>query len=209
MAISSVLLIAVGTTFATSLRLTSGVNARTSATVDAKLAMDTAARRLRVAVRPDEVGTMIVTATDSTVTFYASIAPPDSTSAVLPTKVEYAVDPTSGCFRESLTPATSTPSGSGATLSWPVSMRTTRCLVFGRVNSGGSPLFTYFTKADETVALPRTSGSLPATSLDLVRSVAINMNVRDTPGSTAIPTQVQTRVGLVNRIAEDLNGRRS
>lgn len=211
MAISSVLLLAVGTIFTTSLKLTKDVNSRTGATTDAKLAMDTAARRLRVAVRPkenaDSITPMLVSASATSIKFYASVSPTGTTTAVLPTLIEYSIDATSGCFREARTPATSTTSSGQTTLTWPVSSRRSRCLVFGQVNAGGAGVFTYYAAPAATTPIALVGGQLPATSLNEVRSIALRMTVRDTALSEARPTTVETRVGLVNRITEDVTGR--
>lgn len=204
MAVSSVLLIAVGTTFASSLRLTKAVNSRSGATADARLAMDTAARRLRVAVRPSAGDTpMLETGGATSVRFYASIAPKGVTTAVLPTLVEYTIDTVTSCFRESLTPALATTTSTGTTYTWPLSGKRSRCLVFGNVNAAGVGVFTFYTTADASMPVTLVNGAVPGDVLNSVRSVRLSMAVRDRPGSNARPTQMQTRVALVNRTAED------
>lgn len=204
MAVSSVLLIAVGTTFASSLRLTKAVNSRTGATADARLAMDTAARRLRVTVRPTEgEAPMLLSGGTTSVRFYASIALKGTTTAVLPTLVEYSIDASNSCFRESKTPATATTTSTGTTYTWPASGTTSRCLVFGNVDANGAGVFTYYTSADASTPVSLVNGQIPADVLNSVRSVSLAMAVREKPGSNAKPTQMQTRVVLVNRTAED------
>lgn len=204
MAVSSVLLIAVGTTFANSLRLTKAVNSRTGATADARLAIDTAARRLRVAVRPTAgEDPMIVSGGATSVRFYASIARAGTTTSVLPTLIDYTIDATNSCFRESQTPAKATTVSGVTTYTWPASGTKSRCLVFGNVDANGTGVFTFYTSADASTPVALVNGQLPAGVLDSVRSVGLAMAVRERPGSNAKPTQVQSRVALVNRTAED------
>lgn len=203
MAISSVLLLAVGSTFVSSLRLTQGVANRTAATADARLAVDTVARRLRVAVRPAPGASAIVSASGAAVTFYASVAPSGTTTTVLPTLVEYQVDPVSRCLQESLTPATSTPQAVGdPVLSWPVADRRTRCLVPSDVDALGAGIFTYYTSP--VSGTPVDAATLPS-SLDVVRSVGIAVSVRDRGATSVRVSRVQSRVGLANRLYDDKN----
>lgn len=216
MAVASVVLVAVATTFATSLRLTSDVNSRTGALADARLAMDTVARRLRVAVRPPSQPAMVVAAGPSSLRFFASTtatgayptaAANGTTTPLPPTLVEYSLHPTSGCFEEALTPGSPAVSASGEpTYIWPVTNRRARCLVLGGVATGASPLFRYYDGATTATPLVLIGATPP---LDLIRSVAVDVAVLEKPGVKVKPTVVQTRVSLANRLAEDATGKKS
>lgn len=207
--VASTLLLALGTTFAGTLRSTGGVTSRTSAAADARLALETLGRRLRVAVRPPGASSMLLSATSTSVTFYASIAAPDATGvagAVLPTLVEYEIDPTSRCLREAQTRAVATTVDGTVTLSWPVAGRTSRCLVLGDVDALGAGVFSYYSTADGST--PVASAAL-ASSLNTVRSVAITVAVRAAASAASGPTRMQTRVDLANRLFEDASGKSS
>lgn len=210
MAVSTVLLLAVGAVFTSSLRVSQTSVARTGATADARLAMDTVARRLRVAVRPPGGGPMLAEARGRRVRFWASTttATPSAPLTVLPTLVEYDVEGDPTCFREVLT-RPDLPAGT----TYPVVPTSSRCLVTGQLAALAGPLFTYYASADATTPLALVDGALPEASRELVQSIEITADVRDrrsaqagTGASRVAPTHVQTRVTLVNRRNEELAG---
>ena len=197
MALTSILLAALAGIFTSNLRTTSRISAKVTATADARLAVDTMSRRLRVAVAPDATQAAFTTTDPRSVTFYASLvgaaAGGVTTRAVdpKPTKVEYSVVPAtySGqattCLREVLTPAV----GSAAPYTYPASGSTTRCLAYGTLNADGAPLFTYFQSG---------SGTAPAASRDDVRSVGASLSIAATSGGQRAATAAATRVTCPN-----------
>lgn len=196
--VSTILLAALGVLFSGSLQASRRASTHTAATAEARLAADAIGRRLRVAVRPSPGAAMFTEATASSMTFFASLSTPGSTTDPLPSQVRYAVDPTAGCLRETVTPA------AGPTR--------TSCLAFGDV----TPVFSYYqvTKRPTmsapspspapTEPLSLSTGSLSATDAAKVGSVALDLSVRDRRAPAAArPVQVTTRVLLVNDLNEE------
>lgn len=213
MLVSSVVLVAVGTTFATSLRLTTDVNSRTATTADARLAAEAVARRLRVAVRPPSASSVFVSASPTAVRFYASLAsnggyptvgPTGVVAALAPTLVDYRVDPVTSCLRETLTRGVPVTAPDGSVTYAFGGPSTGRCVAVSQVVTGGAPLFSYFTTGTSATPLNVGSGSTDPAVLDTVRSVAVDLRLRETSRPGVRPMQVQTRVFLSNRHAEDV-----
>lgn len=196
MAVSSVLLLALGTTFAGSLRSSTSATTRVSNTAELRLAMDTVARRLRVAVRkPGQLYSFEV-ATPTSMRFYASLLKPADTAAQPPTLVEYAL--AGECLQESRT----VPTGS-ALAGWsytdPAAMRTTTCLARGALNADGAALFTYYSSGalDATPFDPAAGAATPAEQA-MIRSVQVTAALQSSATSSTPPTRLTTRVTLVN-----------
>lgn len=198
MALTSILLAALAGIFASDLRTTSRISAKVTATADARLAVDTMSRRLRVAVAPTDAATAAFTVTGArSVTFYASLvgaaAGGVTTRATepTPTKVEYSVVPVTSsgqsteCLREVLTPAVKV----ADLFTYPASGSTTRCLAYGAFNIDGTALFTYFQSG---------SGTAQTAVKDDVRSVGIALSIAATAGGQRAATAAATRVTCPN-----------
>lgn len=197
MALTSILLAALMGIFVSDLRTTSRISAKTDATADARLAVDTMSRRLRVAVAPDAATAAFTATGPRSVTFYASLVgaaaggvTPRATDP-RPTKVEYSVVPTTfsgkatSCLREVLTPA----AGTASPYTYPASGATARCLAYGTVNADGAALFTYYQSG---------SGTAPPVTLDDVRSVRVALGVTAATGGQQATTSAATRVTCPN-----------
>lgn len=197
MALTSILLAALAGIFTSNLRTTSRISAKVTATADARLAVDTMSRRLRVAVAPDATQAAFATTDPRSVTFYASLVGTAAGGVTTratdpkPTKVEYSVVPatfsgqTTTCLREVLTPAV----GSAAPYTYPAAGAKSRCLAYGALNADGAPLFTYFQSG---------SGAAPAASRDDVRSVGASLSIAATTGGQRAATTAATRVTCPN-----------
>lgn len=209
--ITTILLAALGITFTSTLQASRASTSRTSATAEARLAMDVVAQRLRVAVRPPNKPSMFVAAGARSVSFYASLTSA-GVSSPAPSLVAYSVDTTAKCLRETVTPA----SGVAPNYTWTTGART-RCLGNGDLNPDGSPLFRYHTGVPQptpaeptptvTVSselVPPSGGSLSDTDSDRVHEVQVDVALRDRFASDSKPMRVSTRILLVNRLNEDL-----
>lgn len=199
--VGTVVLAGLGTTFLASLNGSQNASARITATADVRLALDTMARRLRVAVRPEGEPAAFVAASTDGVTFYASLRNPGSTADPVPTLVEYSIDTASRCLRESKTPA-----GPGG--NWPSSGRVSTCLGFGDVNTDGSPLFRFWDGGTSAgVQIPVPAGGLASADLSRVQSVEVIAAFADVSGRAPTPTRARTRVTLTNVAAAAAAGR--
>jgi Tfp pilus assembly protein PilW len=194
--VSGILLTVLGVTVSSSLRASQTASTHVSATAEGRLAADTMARRLRVAIRPVGAASVFVEAGGSKVSFYASLAQP-GVATPAPSLVAYAV--AGSCLNETITPATGP-------------ARTT-CLARGQVSlSLGYHLVTAQPTPAEpaptaapTTPLPCAAGGLlAATDLDRVRAVQIDLGMRDPRSTSPHPVRLSTRVLLVNRLNEDL-----
>lgn len=198
MALTSVLLALLAGVFLSDLRTTSRISAKVDATADARLVVDTIARRVRVAAPPDTATAAFVAplAADAT-TFYASIAggalggPAPGETNVNFTRVDYRIvdvvrgGVTTQCVQETLTPGTSS-NGIGT---YPAAGAKTRCLAYGAINSDGRPLLTYLASG---------TGNDPAAAVGAVRSVRIAITITSTRGDQRATTSATTRVSLPN-----------
>ncbi len=193
--VSGILLSAVGVMFTGSLRASQTASTHVSATAEGRLAADTVARRLRVAIRPTGAASVFVEAGASKVSFYASLAQPGQL-APAPSQVSYSVS--GDCLTETITPPTG-------------SVRST-CLARGQVSLS----FGYYRVTPKptpsqpspspapTSPLPfDSSGLLSSTDLDRVGAVQIDLGMRDPRSTSAKPVRLSTRVLLVNRVNED------
>ncbi len=201
MTLGGLLLLALGTTFAHSLRTSAQATTRVSNTAELRDAMDVVARRLRLAVRPRTGTPAFEVAGPRTVRFYASLLKPGDPSAdTAPTLVEYTVE--SACLRETRT----VPGGtSESTWSWTVgATTTTTCLTRGNV-SPTAALFTYYATTSPPPGpspAPETplgsSGTVTGADLDTIRSVVVSADLKATATSGVSASRARTRVTLVN-----------
>lgn len=193
-AVGSVVLLALGTTFGGSLRTSGTATTRIANTAELRLGLDTVARRLRVAVPPRTGGVAFLEAKPRSVRFYASISTPGDPSDKPPVLVEYAI--TAGCLQEKRTTPTGT---SELNWSWsPGAATTTTCLARGAVNADGGALFGYFTSGSTGAPALGDSTGVASADLPKIVSVAVAGSVKATATSATPATRASTRVALVN-----------
>ena len=196
MSIGSVLLLALGTTFAGTLRTSSVARSRVADTAEVRSALDVMSRRLRLAVRPSTGLAAFEVAEPRQVRFYASLGAGVAEPA--PTLVEYAVVsvPSGRCLQERLTTPTAT-ANPAAPWSWtPGASTRTTCLARGSVNPGSARLFRFY--ATGALGAPPLADTLTGSALDGIGSVELSTSVRPSPTSTVPVTSASTRVSLVN-----------
>lgn len=194
MSVSSVLLLALGTVLAGTLRGSVSAGQRVTSSSELRSALDTMGRRLRLAVVPSGQPAAFVTATTTSVSFYASLLPAGTTgcaggtTACPPSRVDYTVAP--DCLWETRTVAVSTASGwSWDTTAGAVPVKT--CLARQAVDTG-PPLFTYYAGTDVGAA----ALSSPVPDLTKVLSVKVDLGLR---AKASAPVQrASTRLTLVN-----------
>ena len=222
--VSMIVLGAVGVTFQGSLSASRRATSHTSATADARLALDVLARRLRVVTHKDPstaTSSLFVSAPASlpapapapattALSFYASLEPaapsasptPASSDVPLPSLVEYVVDDAAHCLRERITPN----AGAGTTQS--------RCLAFGDAITA---TFTYSQVTHLPTALvptptpaPTATLAVPAAGLTAAQGLSVGAvrivltwRARGAP-ATSRPFQLETRVLLANPLNEEI-----
>ncbi len=193
--ISGILLVALGSTFAGSLRTSQTASTRVSDTAELRLAMDTVARRLRVAVRPRAGMNAFEVADQRSVRFYAAMNAPGVDTEQPPTLVEYTI--TSTCLKE----VRIVPSGTTeATWSWTSPSSTvTTCLARGAVNADGGALFSYFASTDTADLTPLEGATTGVAAADLpsIRSVQLRADIKGA-ATGAAASSAATRIALVN-----------
>ena len=200
MAVGSVLLIALGTVLAGTLRSSVTATQRVTSSAELRTALDTMARRMRLAVLPIGQPAAFTVATPTSVSFYANLVPAGSTGCPAvapatgtgtcpPSRVDYTIS--TGCLWETRT----TPTGTAATgWSWDTAsgaVQAKTCLARQQVDTS-RPLFTYYASSDVT-ATPLTT---PLADLAAVQSVAIDLGLR--ARSSAPVSRADTRLTLVN-----------
>ena len=222
MAVGSVLLLALGTVLAGTLRGSVSATQRVTSSAELRTALDTMSRRLRVAVVPIGQPTAFTTATSTSVSFYANLVPAGSTGcpaaapatgtgSCAPTRIDYAVarsdapyDPCPGpgstlprcCLWETRT----TPSGTAATgLSWDVSagaVQSRTCLA-RQVDPGTLQLAYYPTSNDPLPpAAPVPALATPVADPAVVQSIAVDLALR--AGALGLGEPGRHRLTLVN-----------
>jgi Tfp pilus assembly protein PilW len=197
MAVGSIVLLALGTTFTGSLRTSGEATNRISNTAELRLGLDTVARRLRVAVPPRTGGVAVVEAKPRSVRFYASLSTPGDTGDKPPVLVEYAITPT--CLQEKLTTPTGT---SELNWSWsPGASTSTTCLARGAVNADGSALFAFYATGNLTATALGDATGVAAGDLAKIASVAVHGSVKASATSTTPSTSARTRVTLTNLLS--------
>lgn len=197
MFIGTIVLAAVATVFVGTLRSTRTANSRVTSAADARVAMETMTRGLRVGVDPPMAGTTspFLSAAGSSVNFYASLTTPSATTDPPPTLIQYAYDSTRKCLLRTQTAAV----GTSPNFTFTTGAKSS-CLAYGTVNGDGSPLFTYYPSGTTTTPLPLVSGSVVAANLPTIDSVGIHLVLSDPATPAAPATVIQDRVSLVNMI---------
>lgn len=189
MFVASILLAGVATVFSGTLSSVRTVNVKTATAAEARIAMESISRNLRVAVKASGQTSALATATDSSLAFYALLNRTNVPGAIpLPTLVEYSWS--ANCLAEAKTPGRMNSLG---VLVWDTG-RTSTCVAHTSV----APTFTYYLDSVTTTALAVPATGLSAVVRPTVTSVRAAVTVKDpnNPGVTGVP--VQSRITLIN-----------
>jgi prepilin-type N-terminal cleavage/methylation domain-containing protein len=195
MALAGVLLTAIAAVTISVSRSVGAVSSSIAATADARLAVESMTRRLRVADSPhrtaDKPPPAIAAAGTRGITFYANIARPATSTSPGPTQVEYVVDEATSCLRETLTPA----AGAQPPYTYDPTTSTTRCVAHGVIVG---PVFSYYaTDALDPMEMP--DGTLEPSLRGAVTSVVIRLQLLDASSGAGRSAVLQDRVTLANR----------
>jgi type II secretory pathway pseudopilin PulG len=189
-AVGSLLLAAVATLFIGALRTVDGLSVRSVAVGDARIALESMSRTIRVAYRPPAADAALVSASPTGMSFWALLDRSGSPSDTMPapTFVVYGYD--GQCVTQTLIPS---PSGSLGGTPPPVPPGSASCLLRTSI----PPVFTYYpagTGASPLVADPAMAGA------DLLRvgSVNVEVQVHDPAQGTIPPLPVTVQVTLEN-----------
>jgi type II secretory pathway pseudopilin PulG len=192
MMLASILMLAIGTMFVSSLRQNRTVTGKTTSTADARIAMEAMTRELRVATVPPGQPAAIVSASPTAVTFYSSIGASTQTTDPRPSLVTLRIDSTNRCLWREMTPATV----EGTTWSWPTTNKVQGCVARGDI---ASPLFTYYPiNPDDTISTTAFATSALSANLANIVAVGLSLSVTDTFNPGVLPTSLQDQVTLIN-----------
>lgn len=201
MVLGAIALTLMSSMFVASLRHNRTVTAKTTATADARIALEGLTRDLRVAVPLSASVPAMVLAGPRRVTFYAARGASSATTDPLPSKVDYSVDTTKHCLRRTITPATRAANGA---LSWPAASAVSTCLARGDINNDGSAIFTYYPRTTTATPTPAAfafvSGQVATANLGSIAGVSIALTDSDVANPTVKGVQLQDQVALVNVI---------
>jgi Tfp pilus assembly protein PilW len=195
MAIASIVMVAIGTLFVSSMRENRTVIGKTTSTADASNGMEALTRALRVATVPPGQPAAIISATTTSLSFYSSQGTTTATADPQASLVTFTVDTTRKCLYREITPATVV----GTTWSWPTANKKGVCVARGNINTTGNALFTYYPlAADDTIdTTPYAIASVPA-NLGNIAAVGLSLSVKDTDNNAVAPTTLQDQVTLIN-----------
>ncbi len=202
MGVFSILLIACGTLYTTSIRTVASTNARLVETQDAKIAISAMSRSLRTAILPSQLydtssteQAAFIEATPNSIRFYANIDNPNNT--VGPTKVTYAV--TNGVLTQTSQQPLPRVGVSRAFIyctPGPGCVTKTKVLARGVVTST-APLFRYY----DALGGQLTGASLTADQLEVVDAVDVSVTVAQKKTRFSDGTTYALRVALPNHDA--------
>jgi hypothetical protein len=191
-AIGSLLLAVVATLVTGALHSIDVLTVRSGTVGDARIALESMSRNIRVAVQPPGAAAPIVSASATELSFWALLGRDGSTTDAppAPTFVTYRYD--GHCLTQSLTPA---PSGT-VTVTTPAVESPARCLL----RTTRPPAFGYYAAGDSTAAtspLPVDPQLAPA---DLLRvgTVRVLIEVQDPRRPDVAPLPVTVQVALEN-----------
>jgi Tfp pilus assembly protein PilW len=196
MFVTSILLASVATVFTGTLRGVRTVNAKTSTAADARIAMEAISRTLRVAYTPAEEDSALVSATATSLSFYALLNRTGSASSALPlpTLIEYGWDGT--CLTEAQTPGRnlSVASSTGSIMAWDTG-RVSKCLARTTV----APDFSYYLNAAAGTEIPIPAvGGLSLTARQTVGSIEFALTIQDPNTSDIKGVPIVDRATLIN-----------
>jgi Tfp pilus assembly protein PilW len=204
-AVGMLVLAGVATVAVGSLTAVRSIAVRTGTSADARIAGETLTRSLRVAVRPKGEAAALVSATPTSVTFYALLNTSGSaqTTDAVPSMVELGW--TGSCLTRRITAGSviASPSSSGPFYTWTPAGSAT-CVARTTL----APAYGYYATAAistggvDTTPLSLSGGSLSATERRSVSSVEVRLTVVDArypsvPGAPAV-----ARVTLANVLTD-------
>lgn len=189
MFITSILLAAVASVFAGTMKNVRVVNTKAATTADGRIAMEAITRTIRVAFQPSNQVSALALANTNTLSFYALINRTGvNTSTPLPSLIEYGWDGT--CLTEAQTPGRLNAS---SILVWDTG-RVNKCLARTTIK----PVFAYYLTGNATTPLTVPGTGLAAATLQTVQSIQVTVNVQDAtnPSITGVP--FTDRVTMIN-----------
>jgi prepilin-type N-terminal cleavage/methylation domain-containing protein len=195
--VASIVLGALSTMFVGSLSASRRASESVNATAEGRQAIDTMGRRLRVALRPAAGQPVFSEATETSMTFTASLSQAGSTADPAPSTVRYVVDAVRRCVLETITPA------AGPTRSACVGTGD-MVLTFRYFQVPKRPTLERPTPAPvPTPALALAPTGLSTADALVVGAVEVSLAVRDLRApSTTRPVTLRTRVLLDNDLNE-------
>ncbi len=196
MLVSSIVLTCLVTTFVGGLATTRFATTRSDATAEAKVALESVTRKLRVAVPPPAGGDVFVEATAHRVVFYASLGGRGATAEPLPTMVEFSVDAGLNCLVEARTPAT----GTAPPYVFDPANRRATCVARGDAAvMTAQPLFVFYKNGGTVDRVPvDPAGAVAPADLNDIRSIDIDLAIRPLPADRRSVSRVLAHVTLVN-----------
>ena len=203
MMVFSILLIACGTLYITSIRSVGSTNARLVETQDAKIAISAMSRSLRTAILPSQLydtssstEAAFILATPNLIQFYANIDNPNNT--IGPTKVTYKV--AGGVLTQTAQKPLPRVGTSKAFIycdpNLPTCATSTKVLARGVVTSG-APLFRYY----DALGVQLTGATLTAAQLEVVDAVDVSVTVSQQKTRFSDGTTYVLRIALPNHDA--------
>jgi prepilin-type N-terminal cleavage/methylation domain-containing protein len=207
MMIIAVISLAVGTVTVGSFKAVRNATVKISSGADARLAMETLSRTLRVAALPTGESSAITVGGFDSISFYALLSRTAAASTPLPTLVEYYRDAATNCLMEAQTPARvlSVPAGTSI-YAWDTG-RVKHCVArTAQVPSAAHPWFSYYTSGQllsggsATLPLTVPTGGLVLGDRQGVRSVEVSLTVIDpnSPTITGVSDKVRVTLGNVS-----------
>lgn len=205
MMIVGVLAAAVGTVTISSFKAMRVASVKVATGADARVAMETVSRTLRVATVPTGEASAIVTGSYDAISFYALLIRSSSTATPLPTLVEYYRDSSTKCLMEAQTPARVLGAPVGTSIyAWDTG-RVARCVVrTTQVPTSAAPWFSYYDDGQLTsggtavVPLTVPVGGLLLADRQSVLSVGVTLTVTDPLNPTVNGVSDEVRVTLSN-----------
>jgi prepilin-type N-terminal cleavage/methylation domain-containing protein len=206
MSIVGVLILAVGAVTISSFKAMRIATVKIAAGADARVAMETMSRTLRVAVVPAGEPSAITVGSYDSISFYALLSRTASVATPLPTLVEYYRDLPSNCLMEAQTPARmlAAPGPTGSLYAWDTG-RVTHCVAHtAQIPTAASPWFSYYTSGQlltggvATVPLTVPTGGLLLADRQSVRSVEATLTVTDPANPTVTGVSDEVQVTLDN-----------
>jgi len=187
-AVGGLLLAAVALLFVGALRTVDVLTVRSGSVGDARIALESLSRTMRVAVRPPDADAALVSASPTGVSFWALLDPGGHAgdAAPTPTFVTYRYD--GRCLTQSLTPAP--PGSTGAT---PPAAVPGSCLL----RTARPPVFTYVGTGAGAPVLA-SSPVLASADLPRVGGVTVLVQVQDPRRPDVAPLPVTVHVTLEN-----------
>jgi hypothetical protein len=191
-AVGGVLLAVIATLLTGALHTIDVLTVRSGSVGDARIALETMSRKIRVAVQPPGASAALVSASSTQLSFWALLERGTQPSDAVPTPtfVTYRYD--GRCLTQSLTPA---PTGT-ATLTPPAVTAPAGCLL----RTTRAPVFTYYRAGDPAGAASPLPAEPQVAADDLLKvgSVRVLVQVQDPRRPDVAPLPVTVAVALEN-----------